>query len=167
MLERWVRTEDAYEREDPKRVYYLSMEFLIGRSLANNVANMLLDPVARQAARDEHLRDVVDEAMHVDRDRASVDSHFAGGFEIALGIDGGPDVRDRAADAAERRAQSLRRDRAVDAWPERVEQLVGAELRHGAGSSVVSHLLGRPAAACTPRAAVSPVPDRRRILPRA
>src|SRR5215211_3231376 len=37
LAERWVRTEETYERENPKRVYYLSMEFLIGRSLANNV----------------------------------------------------------------------------------------------------------------------------------
>src|SRR5260370_14955229 len=37
LCQRWVRTEETYERENPKRVYYLSMEFLIGRSLANNV----------------------------------------------------------------------------------------------------------------------------------
>jgi len=29
LSQRWVRTEQTYEREDPKRVYYLSMEFLI------------------------------------------------------------------------------------------------------------------------------------------
>src|SRR4051812_27843042 len=28
LSQRWVRTEDTYERENPKRVYYLSMEFL-------------------------------------------------------------------------------------------------------------------------------------------
>src|SRR5262245_11134317 len=33
LSQRWVRTEQAYERENPKRIYYLSMEFLIGRSL--------------------------------------------------------------------------------------------------------------------------------------
>src|SRR5215475_8435963 len=33
---RWALTEQTYERQNAKRVYYLSMEFLIGRSLANN-----------------------------------------------------------------------------------------------------------------------------------
>ena len=32
LSQRWLLTEDTYERENPKRVYYLSMEFLIGRS---------------------------------------------------------------------------------------------------------------------------------------
>jgi glycogen phosphorylase len=45
MSQRWVATEDTYMRENAKRVYYLSMEFLIGRSLANNVTNMMLDPI--------------------------------------------------------------------------------------------------------------------------
>ena len=39
----WIATENAYLRVNPKRAYYLSMEFLIGRALANNVSNLLLD----------------------------------------------------------------------------------------------------------------------------
>jgi starch phosphorylase len=45
LSQRWVRTERTYARENPKRIYYLSMEYLVGRSLADNVANLLLDPL--------------------------------------------------------------------------------------------------------------------------
>jgi len=45
LSDRWLRTDETYARENPKRVYYVSIEFLIGRSLANNVMNLMLDPV--------------------------------------------------------------------------------------------------------------------------
>ena len=50
LSQRWVQTERNYDRVNPKRIYYLSMEFLIGRSLNNNVTNLRLDPLVRQAA---------------------------------------------------------------------------------------------------------------------
>jgi starch phosphorylase len=55
LSQRWVQTEDTYQRQNPKRVYYLSMEFLLGRSLANNVMNMLLDPLVKHGISQENL----------------------------------------------------------------------------------------------------------------
>src|SRR5207245_1767883 len=55
LSQRWVRTEQTYERENPKRIHYLSMEFLIGRSLANNVTNLLLDPVMKQSIEENNI----------------------------------------------------------------------------------------------------------------
>ncbi|HEX3983715.1 MAG TPA: glycogen/starch/alpha-glucan phosphorylase [Acidisoma sp.] len=52
---RWVETEQRYDAANPKRIYYLSLEFLIGRSLTNNVANLMLKPVLEQAVRDRSL----------------------------------------------------------------------------------------------------------------
>jgi len=51
LSQRWVRTERTYDRANPKRIYYLSMEFLIGRSLANNITNLLLSPLVREAVK--------------------------------------------------------------------------------------------------------------------
>jgi glycogen phosphorylase len=55
LSQRWIDTESAYGRANPKRIYYLSMEYLIGRTLANNVTNLFLDDAVRQAVADNGL----------------------------------------------------------------------------------------------------------------
>jgi starch phosphorylase len=40
LMERWFRTQNTYYHRDVKRVYYLSLEFLMGRSLLNNILNL-------------------------------------------------------------------------------------------------------------------------------
>jgi starch phosphorylase len=55
LAQRWVQTKTTYEQNNAKRIYYLSMEFLIGRSLANNVSNLLLDPMAQLVVREKGI----------------------------------------------------------------------------------------------------------------
>ena len=55
LSQRWIRTEQTYQRENPKRIYYLSIEFLLGRSLANNITNLMLDPIAAQLIKEKNV----------------------------------------------------------------------------------------------------------------
>jgi starch phosphorylase len=55
LSQRWIRTEHSYDEAGAKRVYYLSMEYLIGRCLANNITNLLLDPVWRHISQTHGL----------------------------------------------------------------------------------------------------------------
>ncbi len=55
LAQRWVLTKTTYERENAKRIYYISMEFLLGRSLANNVTNLLLDPLVQQGVQEKGI----------------------------------------------------------------------------------------------------------------
>ena len=42
IVDNWITTQEAYDEKDPKIVYYMSMEFLMGRALGNNMINLLL-----------------------------------------------------------------------------------------------------------------------------
>jgi glycogen phosphorylase len=55
LSQRWLKTRETYTRQDPKRVYYLSMEFLIGRMMNNNILNLLVEPVMQQAMKEHGL----------------------------------------------------------------------------------------------------------------
>ena len=52
--QRWLLTEKTYQRENPKRAYYLSIEYLLGRSLVNNVINAGLAEAALEAMKSRH-----------------------------------------------------------------------------------------------------------------
>jgi glycogen phosphorylase len=49
LIERWISTQQRYYKKDAKRVYYLSAEFLMGRALSNNLINLGMYDVARDA----------------------------------------------------------------------------------------------------------------------
>ena len=40
IIDKWLATQEQFKKEDPKTVYYMSMEFLMGRALGNNLINM-------------------------------------------------------------------------------------------------------------------------------
>lgn len=57
LTQRWLLTQDTYNRKNPKRVYYLSMEFLIGRTLVNNIINLGVDQFVRNDLRSDPRQD--------------------------------------------------------------------------------------------------------------
>ena len=49
IVDHWLKTQEAYEKQDPKTVYYLSMEFLMGRALGNSMINLTAYQDAKEA----------------------------------------------------------------------------------------------------------------------
>jgi starch phosphorylase len=52
MMRRWIQTQQTYYKRDAKRVYYLSLEFLMGRLMENNLINLGLHASMKQALSD-------------------------------------------------------------------------------------------------------------------
>src|SRR5258708_7746563 len=57
LTQRWLLTEQTYERANAKRVYYLSMEFLIGRTLIHNIINLGVEQLVRDDLRSDPRQD--------------------------------------------------------------------------------------------------------------
>ena len=49
IIDQWIATRKEFDKQDPKRVYYLSMEFLMGRALGNSIINLGLSKEIREA----------------------------------------------------------------------------------------------------------------------
>ncbi len=52
MVDKWIETQKLYHVTNPRRVYYISMEYVLGKSLRQNLVNLALDEGVTQAARD-------------------------------------------------------------------------------------------------------------------
>ncbi len=55
LIQRWIQTQQTYYRQDAKRIYYISMEFLMGRSLGNSLLNLGLEEEVQNALYDLSL----------------------------------------------------------------------------------------------------------------
>ncbi|MBP5298581.1 MAG: glycogen/starch/alpha-glucan phosphorylase [Lachnospiraceae bacterium] len=62
VVDHWLTTQKEYEKEDPKTLYYLSMEFLMGRALGNNIINLKAYKPVKEALEELGLNlDVVED----------------------------------------------------------------------------------------------------------
>ena len=71
IIDEWIASQKTYAKEDAKTVYYLSMEFLMGRALGNNIINIMAQV---------EIREVLDELgftnVHVVEEQALPDGDF-------------------------------------------------------------------------------------------
>eukprot|EP00112_Aurelia_sp_Birch-Aquarium-sp1_P004041 Seg1457.1 transcript_id=Seg1457.1/GoldUCD/mRNA.D3Y31 product="Glycogen phosphorylase" protein_id=Seg1457.1/GoldUCD/D3Y31 len=49
LVQKWIRTQQLYYEKDPKRVYYLSLEYYLGRSLSNTMMNLDISEICDEA----------------------------------------------------------------------------------------------------------------------
>jgi glycogen phosphorylase len=68
MAQRWIETMKSYYEQDNKRVYYLSLEFLIGRTLGNSLLNLEFEENTKQALTEMGL--VLEDLIEIEHDAA-------------------------------------------------------------------------------------------------
>ena len=49
LVDKWINTQQSYHKHDVKRVYYLSLEYLMGRAMGNSVINLGIEKEVREA----------------------------------------------------------------------------------------------------------------------
>ncbi|WP_258304954.1 glycogen/starch/alpha-glucan phosphorylase, partial [Escherichia coli] len=57
LTERWLLSQKTHDQKNPKRVYYLSMEFLIGRAMVNNIVNLGVEQLVRDDLQSDPRQD--------------------------------------------------------------------------------------------------------------
>jgi len=67
LMEKWVKTAEAVEKTAPKQIYYLSMEFLVGRSLKSNLFNLGLLDDFKKCVKSQFKVDL-DTVLDIERD---------------------------------------------------------------------------------------------------
>ncbi len=55
VVDRWIKTQQVHHEKDVKRVYYLSLEYLMGRALQNNLINLGCEEIVREALNDLNI----------------------------------------------------------------------------------------------------------------
>ena len=55
VIDQWLATQKVFDKEDPKMVYYMSMEFLMGRALGNNLINLTAYKEVKEALEEMHI----------------------------------------------------------------------------------------------------------------
>ena len=76
VVDHWLTTQKEYEKEDPKTLYYLSMEFLMGRALGNNIINLKAYKPVKEALEELGLNlDVIEDQEPDAASGVSLDLH--------------------------------------------------------------------------------------------
>ena len=66
IMDAWIATQKAYDEQDPKTVYYMSMEFLMGRALGNNLINLTFYDEVKEVLEELVSRDEPNNQKHAE-----------------------------------------------------------------------------------------------------